>query len=530
MIVPVTSPHTNPKSDSSNTTNPNHIGFRSPTHIPNLCYEPTSVLDLGRSPSPVAGKPTKVSAAISEVLSQAHSNDPLELDEQVDWDFIMRDLGLHDDNSNALKDPNTPSFSEFHHPQPFDPTHFVHSDFNLSELYSTQSFSNNSNASFEASLINDHFLHPGNSNVIGFDFVEDLIRAAECFDSEDLQLAQAILERQRSSPAGKPFSKPLQRAALYFKEALYSLITGSNQRLRLSTWSEIVQTIKAHKSFCDISPIPMFAYFTTNQALLEALNGMSFIHVIDFDIGLGNQYASLMKEFAEKADAVRLNPPVLRITAVVPEEYEIETRLIRESLSQFAQELKIRFQIDFVPIRTFEMLSFKSVKFMEGEKMAILLSTGILRRLGSTGFLTDVRRLSPAAVVVVDGEGWGEAGATSPSFRRNFVCSLQFYSMIMESLDAAMVGGECVRRIENFILRPRIQAAVEAAERRVTPWREMFQGAGMRPVQLSHFADFQAECLLGKLQVRGFDVAKRQADLVLCWHELALVATSVWRF
>ena len=79
------------------------------------------------------------------------------------------------------------------------------------------------------------------------------------------------------------------------------------------------------------------------------------------------------------------------------------------------------------------------------------------------------------------------------------------------------------------LLRPKIFAAMEGAGRRTPPWREAFYGAGMRPFQLSQFADFQAECLLAKVQIRGFHVAKRQAELVLLWHERAMVATSAWR-
>ena len=131
----------------------------------------------------------------------------------------------------------------------------------------------------------------------------------------------------------------------------------------------------------------------------------------------------------------------------------------------------------------------------------------------------------------MDGEGWTEA-AVATSFRRGVVSSLEFYSMMLESLDASTAvggGGDWVKRIEVLLLRPQMVAAVEGAGRMVTPWREVFYGAGMRPVQLSQFADFQAECLLAKVQIRGFQVAKRQAELVLCWHERAMVATSAWR-
>ncbi|KAJ6682089.1 hypothetical protein OIU74_020355 [Salix koriyanagi] len=181
------------------------------------------------------------------------------------------------------------------------------------------------------------------------------------------------------------------------------------------------------------------------------------------------------------------------------------------------------------------MLSFKAIKFFEGEKIAVLLSPTILRHLGSTNnvtmFVNDFRRVSPSLVIFVDSEGWTGSG-TGLSFRRNFVNCLGFYSMMFESLDAAVVtaGGDWARKIEMSLLKPKILAAVEGCGRRpLSPWREVFAAAGVRPVQLSQFADFQAELLLGKVQVSGFCVAKRQAELVLCWRNRPLIATSAWK-
>lgn len=461
----------------------------------------------------------------------------------LDWDSIMKDLDLHDtslkttsnNNNNIPHHPTNPCdphqvipiLPDFppssHDPSlPFDHTS---ADFTLSDIYSNQNLGYTINGL-------DHLVYEFNPN--GFDLIEVLIRAVDCFDSNQPHLAQAILDRLNQR-LRSPVGKPLQRAAFYFKEALQSILSGSNRTPRASSLLDIVQTIKTFKAFSGISPIPMFSIFTTNQALLEAFHGSSFVHVIDFDIGLGIQYASLMKEIAEKAESSKINAPLLRITALVAEEYAGECKLIRDNLNQFALELRIRVQVEFVPLRTFETMSFKAVKFMDGEKTAVLLSPSIFRRLGSANnmaaFLSDVRRMSPCVVVFVDGEGWTEA-AVATSFRRGVVSSLEFYSMMLESLDASTAvggGGDWVKRIEVLLLRPQMVAAVEGAGRMVTPWREVFYGAGMRPVQLSQFADFQAECLLAKVQIRGFQVAKRQAELVLCWHERAMVATSAWR-
>lgn len=459
----------------------------------------------------------------------------------------MRDLGLDDDSVLAVK--NSIISPSDNHLQEFGPnelTQSVHTDFNPYDLYiSGQNQNQHQTQSLNLNFLeNNNFHNIGNLN-LGFDFIEELIRAADCFDSNQLPLAELILARLNNR-LRSPIGKPLQRAAFYFKEALQSLLSGSiREASRVSNWGEIVQTIKAYKAYTGISPIPMFTHFTTNQAILDAIEGSApLIHIIDFDIGLGGQYASLMREIAEKAD-LKFNPPVLRITAVVPDEFGIEAKLVKENLTQFAQELKIRFQIEFVPMRTFEMLSIKAFKFVEGETSVILLSPVIFRcpNLNVMAFVGDLRRISPSVVVFVDNEVWMESGTAS--FRRNFVNGLEFYAMMLESLDAAVAGGEWARKIEMFFIRPRITAAVEMAGRRAAPlWREVFSAAGMRPVKLSQFADLQAECLLGDstwenggritagmrpVQVRGFHVAKRHAELVLCWHERALIATSAWR-
>ncbi|XWS29318.1 hypothetical protein CRYUN_Cryun24cG0018800 [Craigia yunnanensis] len=552
MRVPVTSPQNNlsttPKPNNNSNNNNNvvtarNISLQGLNSVPTSCYEPTSVLDLRRSPSPVPEKPVSNPVDVSNCISVSdphHHQAPLEWDEHelrnMDWDSIMEDLGLDDESVPAIKTinpqvispcenhiQNLPEFTscELTH-------HSVHPDFN--KLYEFCCLNQNpSHQNFNTTTYNYldisnscNFHNIGNFN-LGFDFIEELLRAADCFDTHELQLAQVILERLNQrlrSPSGKP----LERAAFYFKEALQALLTGSTSSTRLYSWSEIVQIIKAYKTFSGINPIPMFNHFTTNQALLDALDGSApLIHIIDFDIGLGGQYASLMREMAERKDH---SCKFIRITAVVPEEYAIETRLIKDNLYQFAQDLNLRFQIEFVLFGTFEMLSFKAFKFIDGEKTAVLLSPSIFRclSLNVTAFFSNLRRVNPSVVVFVDSEVWMESGTTL--FRKNFVNGLEFYAMMFESLDAAVAGGEWVMKIEMLLLRPRILGAVEAAARRTSPpWREVFYGAGMRAVHLSQFADFQAECLLGKLQVRGFHVAKRQAELVLCWNESALVAT-----
>ncbi|ESQ50589.1 hypothetical protein EUTSA_v10023133mg [Eutrema salsugineum] len=513
-------------SASSDTTNSNSGGRNLAGY-----NEPTSVLDLRRSPSPAAAEEKPVISA-AEITG---GDNQFPLDDHVmrsmDWDSIMKELELDDDSapnlkSNFLSSAISPHFA-VDQQLPGFPDQLHPAEFRSSDVYP-----GGQGYGFESSNNNNN--NEGSVNG-GFDFIEDLIRVVDCVESDELQLAQVVLSRLNQrlrSPAGRP----LQRAAFYFKEALGSVLSGSTRNQnRLTSWTEIVQRIRAIKEFSGISPIPLFSHFTANQAILDSLQQSSspFAHVVDFEIGFGGQYASLMREIAEKSS---INGGFLRVTAVVSEESAVETRLVKENLAQFAADLKIRFQIEFVLMRTFEMLSFKAIRFVEGERTVVLFSPVIFRRLnGISDFVNDLRRVSPKVVVFVDSEGWdGISGAGS--FQREFVNGLEFYTMVLESLDAAAPTGDLVKKIiEAFVLRPKIAAAVEAAASKrqaggEMTWREAFCAAGMRPIPLSQFVDFQAECLVEKAQVRGFHVAKRQGELVLCWHERPLVATSAWRF
>ncbi|PWA69796.1 GRAS protein [Artemisia annua] len=435
-------------------------------------------------PRSIAGKASEFTTTDHNSVVFTSSDDQLPLDHGMvhqfeEWDSLMRDLGLHDDSAKPGYPLDLPELPPIHTESAPAPT---------------------------TTMI------------------------AECFETRSIQLAQVILARLNQR-LHAPNGKPLQRAAFYFKEALQSLLTGPTRTTQSSTSSEIIQAIKAYKTFSNVSPIPMFSDFTANQAMLEAVDGAMIVHVIDFDIGLGGHLASFMKEIAEKAEARKIHSPAVRITAVVPEEYETESKLIRDNLWQFARGLKLRFDIEFVSFRTFEYLSFKSIKFMEGEKTAVLLSSTVFHKTGP-GFINDLRRITPNIIVIVDSEG--VMGGEPSFFRQTVIDGLEFYSTVLESLEAANVGGgggsDWMRKIEMFVMLPKITAAVEASGRQVPPWREVFARAGIRAVGMSQFADFQAECLLRRVQVRGFHVVKRQAEMVLCWHDRPLVATSAWRF
>ncbi|KAJ0507533.1 putative transcription factor GRAS family [Helianthus annuus] len=490
--------------------------------VSSIAAEPKSVLDIRRSPpSPVTGTSSELTSFAYDSFEHGMINNQVD---EWDSDSLMRELGLYDDsntnsNSNTNNSNNNSNRSSGYPLDLPDLPSFFYSDFdqnlnqNLFDL-------NNLMSEEDATHTNE------------FDYRIELTRLAECFETQSFQLAQVILSRLNQR-LRSPTGKPLQRAAFYFKEAIQNLFNGSTsttRSLQSCTSYEIVQVIKAYRTFSTVSPIPMFSSFTANQAILDAVDGVMIVHVIDFDIGFGGHWASFLKAVAEKAEARKVHSPAVRITAVVPEEYEPESRLIRDNLHQFSTDLKLRFEINFVSIRAFEFASFKSIKFINGEKTAVLLSPMIFRRIGS-GFVNDLRRVSPTVVVYVDGE---LNGSGASFFSKAVIDGVELYTTVLESLEAANVaggaGGDWIKSIEMFVLLPKIIAAVEDGGRNVSPWREAFGRAGLRPVAMSQFGEFQAECLVRRVQVRGFHVVKQHAEMMLCWHDRPLVATSVWSF
>lgn len=470
-------------------------------------YEPTSVLDLRSSPASAVPR-------IPDVFTDDHTSSFLPIEE---WDSMLRALGEKDDSAPTLHSIAIPQFETLN-PNllpPSDP-HLLPSDLH-SDLLSFHPASERSDLSSQSHLLQQ---------------LEQLIQAAGCVESNEISLAHAILARLNHQILSPQVGNPLQRAIFCFKEALESLLLlrPSSRIIALSPL-DTVQKIVAYKAFSDLSPIFQFANFTANQAILEAVDGSRSIHVIDFDIGLGGQWPSFMQEIAIKwRGSARVS---LRITAVLAvAEESMETKLTGDILCSFARELGIHFRIEFVELAAFKT----SIRFLEGEAVVVNLSPSIFRQIDgaeTVGFLRIIRRISPRIAVLVDTECRREV-AGMPSFRRDFMDGLELYSVLLESLDAAAaIGGaaEQVRRIERFLLRPRIFRAVEAAakNRVVVPWRELLSGSGMAPVPLSEMTESQAECLLRRVPLRGFNVEKRQASLMLCWQGRELVATSSWR-
>jgi len=357
----------------------------------------------------------------------------------------------------------------------------------------------------------------------------ELAAAAKAAEVGNSIGAREILARlnQQLPPIGKPFL----RSASYFKEALLLALTdGHHGSTRVTSPLDVALKLAAYKSFSDLSPVLQFANFTATQALLDeiACTTASCIRVIDFDLGVGGQWASFLQELAHRRGTGNVTLPMLKLTAFVStaSHHPLELHLTRDNLSQFAADLGIPFEFNAINLDAFDPAEL--IAPTADELVAVCLPVGCSARTPPLPMLLQlVKQLSPKVVVAIDhGSDRGDL-----SFSQHFLNCLQSCMFLLDSLDAAGTDADAASKIERFLIQPRVEDAVLGRRRAEKPmaWQAVFTSAGFAPIPLSNLAEAQADCLLRRVQVRGFHVEKCGMGLALYWQRGELVSVSAWR-
>ncbi|XP_024995385.1 scarecrow-like protein 6 [Cynara cardunculus var. scolymus] len=366
---------------------------------------------------------------------------------------------------------------------------------------------------------------------------DPLYAAAELMLSGNFSHAQGILARlNHQLPSAMAPYKPIERSGFYFKEALQMqmafLISKCNPtslpRRVVPSPSNGMFKMCAYKVLSEVSPIIQFMNFTSNQALLEALDDADNIHIIDFDIGFGAQWASFIQELPRRTNT-NGGGCSLKITAFASPSthHPVELGLMHENLSQFAQEIGISFELEVVNFDSFDPNSFLvSGKAAVGVNFPIWSTSTHLAAIPS--LLHFIKQLSPKIVVSLD-RGCERTDLTFPQYLME---GLQYYEALLESIGAANIPSYTANKIEKFLLQPQIESMVMGKVEFPEPmahWKTLFTAGGYLAVGLSNFAEAQADCVVKRSEVRGFDVEKRHGSLVLCWKKRELMAVSAWK-
>ncbi|XAR55589.1 hypothetical protein NMG60_11035701 [Bertholletia excelsa] len=380
----------------------------------------------------------------------------------------------------------------------------------------------------------------------GLRLVHLLMAGAEALGSANRSrdLAREILLRlkQLASPND---GTNMERLAAYFTEALQRLLEGaglSNVKHALTNGPRRddhhhqTDVLAAFQLLQDMSPYIKFGHFTSNQAILEVVAHDRRIHIVDYDIMEGIQWASLMQALVSRKNG----PPAphLRITAV---SRSGNTRrsigTVQETgrrLTSFAASIGQPFSFHQSKLDSDDNFRPSALKLVKGEALVFncMLNLSHFREPGSVAsFLSGAKDLNPRLVTLVEEE---VGPSRDGGFVGQFMDTLHRYSAMFDSLESGFpMQGRARALVERVFLGPRISGSLarlycQRGDEESNSWAEHLAAAGFQPANVSFANHCQAKLLLG-LYNDGYWVEELANNrLVLGWKSRRLLSASIW--
>eukprot|EP00252_Welwitschia_mirabilis_P021878 TRINITY_DN5732_c0_g1_i1.p1 TRINITY_DN5732_c0_g1~~TRINITY_DN5732_c0_g1_i1.p1 ORF type:complete len:512 (+),score=95.57 TRINITY_DN5732_c0_g1_i1:215-1750(+) len=354
------------------------------------------------------------------------------------------------------------------------------------------------------------------------EIIDLLVKCAEALSQGRHGLVGLMLSRVEQFSSA--FGDPLQRLSHYAGEALKrnSLINCLNEECPNLAYD------LASQAFYKALPFQKFLHFTSNQAILEAVDFSSYVHIIDLDIRQGFQWPSFMQALSVREGGP---PKLLKITAIGIDQKRIQQT--GERLCEFAKLMRIPFSFNnlFVDIRDLDYQTGFGVKQNEA---VIVNCSVVLHRLLSKpgrihGFLGFLRKLNPVRVTLME----VESNQNVPSVLGRFLQCLQLLEAVFNSIDVALERDNPERElIERFYVAPNISNVLgNDGENRyacINSWRKFFQRSGFKESRFSHFNQYQARLLLPLYPDDSFSVHHETSWMTLAWKDTPIVSVSAW--
>ncbi|XP_065858185.1 scarecrow-like protein 28 [Euphorbia lathyris] len=369
-----------------------------------------------------------------------------------------------------------------------------------------------------------------------FELVSLLTACVEAIGSRNISVINHCIAKlgDLASPKGTAVS----RLCAYYTEGLALRVTRIWPHLfHITTPREYDRVVDddsgtALRLFNQVSPIPKFIHFTSNEILLRAFEGKDRVHIIDFDIKQGLQWPSLFQSLAS-----RNNPPShVRITGIGESKQELNET--GDRLAGFAEALNLPFEFHPVVDRL-EDVRLWMLHVKEGESVAVNCILQMHKTLydGTGGALRDflglVRSTNPALVLMAE----QEAENNAPNFETRVCNSLKFYSAIFDSIDSSLPLDNAARmKVEEMFAREiRNIVACEGSDRferheNFEKWKKLMEQGGFQCMGITGREMLQSQMLLKMYSSEDFGVKRRQdgAALTLSWLDQPLYTVSAW--
>lgn len=374
----------------------------------------------------------------------------------------------------------------------------------------------------------------------GFELVSLLTGCVDAIGSRNITAINHFIAKlgELASPKG---ATSISRICAYFTEALAIRVT------RL--WPHVFQITTTSRDMVDddenatalrllnqVTPIPKFLHFTSNEMLLRAFEGKDRVHIIDFDIKQGLQWPSLFQSLAS-----RTNPPShVRITGIGESKQELNET--GDRLSGFAEALNLPFEFHPVVDRL-EDVRLWMLHVKEHETVAVNCILQLHKTLydSSGGALRDflglIRSTNPSIIVTAE----QEAEHNDARLEARVCNSLKYYSALFDCIDESGLSQESAMRVkieEMYAKEIRNIVACEGRDRverheSFGNWRKMMvEQGGLRCVGVSEREMSQSEFLLKMYCCESYSVKKQEKEgatgITLSWLDQDLYTVSAW--
>ncbi|CBI28413.3 unnamed protein product, partial [Vitis vinifera] len=360
------------------------------------------------------------------------------------------------------------------------------------------------------------------------------------YDNNDLLMAQWLMDelRQMVSVSGEP----IQRLGAYMLEGLVARLASSGssiyKALRCKEPASADLLSYMHILY-EVCPYFKFGYMSANGAIAEAMKDENRVHIIDFQIGQGSQWITLIQAFSARPGG----PPHIRITGIDDSTSAYARggglNIVGQRLSRLAESVKVPFEFHAADMSGCEV-QLENLGARPGEALAVNFAF-MLHHMPDESVSTQnhrdrllrlVKSLSPKVVTLVE----QESNTNTAAFFPRFLETLNYYTAMFESIDVTLprehkkrisVEQHCLARdVVNIIACE----GVERVERHelLGKWRLRFAMAGFTPYPLSSLVNATIKRLLENYSDK-YRLEEREGALYLGWMDRDLVASCAWK-